>query len=277
MYANWLILASMFRNPSAFLSEMMTRNPVLTWVTLGHIVLSLVLIALLVLDHDTMILGINRWIKPLKFAISIAIFTGTMAWLLPDCVPPSSGRLYGWILSVMMIIEMGLITMQAARGVRSHNNIATGFDAAVFGLMGTAIVINTLAMAALMVQVIVTRPMTSIAEAPSYHEAIIWGIGIFLFASYVGFYMAGVAQQPIVGGPVGGPGLPFLNWSLQFGDLRIAHFVGLHALQLIPLLAAFLLSQGITSSTWPRVLGIAFSVLVLLAFLQAKAGRPLGG
>ena len=83
-----------------------------------------------------------------------------------------------------------------------------------------------------------------------------------------------------VGVADGGPGLPVINWSTRGGDLRIAHFFGLHALQVLPLVGHLLSLPGAARRTgrpvyWVWAAGVAYGGLALLLFLQAMSGRPL--
>jgi hypothetical protein len=74
-----------------------------------------------------------------------------------------------------------------------------------------------------------------------------------------------------VGAQDGGPGLPGVGWSTEHGDLRIPHFLGLHALQVIPFLAwAFRRGRRPVSV----VFVCAGSYLTITAILMAQA---LGG
>ena len=82
-----------------------------------------------------------------------------------------------------------------------------------------------------------------------------------------------------VGVADGGSGLPFLNWSTVGGDLRIAHFFGLHGLQLVPLFAYFLQRKWNTSQKKLLVAVTIFAALyagwIGFTFYQAKQGIPL--
>ena len=51
--------------------------------------LALVVVTLLSISDTRLILGINPWIKPMKFLISITIFLWTVGWFMPEDTPGS--------------------------------------------------------------------------------------------------------------------------------------------------------------------------------------------
>ena len=202
------------------------------------------LIVAMTLDQRT-ITGAPVWLKPGKFAISIAIYCFTLAWiftLLPGW--PRMRRLVGWTAAIVFIVEVAIIAVQAGRGTTSHFNTATIFDGVLFSIMGVAIVTQTITSVAVAVA-LWRQPLSNRVLGRALRLGMIITIA---GASIGGLMTRPTAQQmaavresgnmPIagahtVGAPDGGRGLPITGWSRDHGDIRVAHFFGLHALQVL--------------------------------------------
>lgn len=233
---------------SEFFGRMWETSKFLTTASLIHFFLIIVALVGLLVDPQT-VLNEPAWIKPLKFSMSIAVYCATIAWMLSYIKKPR------WLIKtiavgtgIFLTGESALIIMQAVRGVRSHFNFTTQFDAIVFGLMGTFIMLLWVLNLALVILLLFQR-----FERPLFKWSLMWGLVIAMVGGFMAYDMTEQltpAQQAIVdagessrfegghtiGSEDGGPGLPFLGWSTTHGDLRVAHFIGLHALQIIPLL-----------------------------------------
>ncbi len=258
------------------LGELRRRNRVLFAVALGNVGLALVFTALMQVD-GRLLLGRNVWTKPWKFATSIAVFTATMGWILPSLsLTDRVERTATSVIGSAMTIEIVLISVQAARGVASHFNDSTPVDVAIYAVMGVTITISSAVVAYVLWRVI--------RDPPALQPAYLWGlvIGMFLFvlASFEGWVMVSRGSHAI-GAANDGPGLPLLNWSTVGGDLRVAHFIGLHALQVLPL-------TGHVASEWDRVaergslaivavVGALYGAFVAGTFGLALLGTPLIG
>jgi hypothetical protein len=273
-------------------AEVWRRNPPLVALVLAMIVLAGIALLGLVVD-PRVITGAPAWMKPLKFAISIAIYGATLIWMLrfiPD--RPRLVAAISWGVFLGFGLEMVLIVMQVLRNTTSHFNVATPFDAAVFTAMGAAISGMWLLNAA--VAFLLAR--RRFAESP-----IIWGVRLGLIAGLLGMAVAFLMTQPtpdqdaliaatgsasIVGAHAvgvvdGGPGLPVVGWSTQGGDLRVAHFVGLHGLQILALLG---LALARFAPAWlpmrdrSRLVGVAAAFWIALTLLltwQALRGQSV--
>ncbi len=229
-------------------------------------------LAIIALFDSTEILGINRWIKPMKFFISITIFVWTTAVylnFLKDHV--KTARFISWGMILVFFIEMFIIILQAARGTISHFNIATPLDNMLFSIMGLSIVFNTFLVAYLLYLYFKAE-----IDLP---KSIIWGmrLGLILFlaSSFEGGYMSAQLAHS-VGVTDGGPGLPLINWSTKGGDLRAAHFIGMHAFQAVPLFAFLLEKNRVKYSVnLTFVFSLLYFAVFSLVFIQALLGKPL--
>jgi len=259
----------------SLLRELRQRDATLYWVGWLHLVLLLAL-ALIAPFDQRIVTGINPWIKPMKFSFSNAAFLWTVGWFQGYLLGPHrTKRLVSFGISLAMLAEIVLITMQAARGTTSHYNVATAFDAVVFAWMGLMIALNTMLVALFLLLYFFARR----APLPA---AFLWGIWLglllFLAGSLEGLVMIARGSHT-VGAPDGGQGLPWVNWSTQAGDLRATHLLGLHSLQVIPLVG-WLVSRLRNISLPAQVVSVVafaalYASLAVHLFLQALRGQPL--
>jgi hypothetical protein len=193
--------------------------------------------------------GAPAWMKPAKFGISTAIFAASIAWLFQYM--PAFAKTNRWIgraLAVILVVEVAIIDFQAARGVTSHFNVGTVENAVLYSVMGSSI--GVLLLLSIWIVVVLFRQ-------PFKDPVWGWALRLAMLISVLGSASGGLMTMPtseqrasmmrherptIVGGhtvgaPDGGPGIVGVGWSREHGDLRIGHFFGLHALQVIPLLA----------------------------------------
>jgi hypothetical protein len=224
--------------------------------------------------------GINIWIKPLKFELSMALNLLTLFVLLRTLpVVDRDTRFIRWsavAVAAASTFEIVYIALQAARGVGSHYNVGTRLEALGYQLMGVGAV--TMVLGAFLIGIAIRRSSPQHGREGLHLGA--WS-GLVL-GSVLTFVTAGVLSAGIDGPGhwVGGvksdvAGLPLTGWSTTGGDLRVPHFFATHLAQALPLLG---LAADRLRLPAPRrwiAMGAAVGGLVVaLTFAQAIAGRP---
>jgi hypothetical protein len=255
------------------LADARRGHPGLYGLTVAMAALALVT-AVLALADQRELLGAPLWFKPLKFSLSIALYGAALAWMLSR-LPGGTMRRAGWIITAGAVLEMVIIVGQAARGVRSHFNTDSGFDAALYSIMGVTITVVWLATLSIALRFLRERSDDRVTSS-----AVRLGLLVGLAGMAIGFLIS-ANDGHAVGVPDGGPGLFLVGWSTTGGDLRIGHFVGMHALQVLPLLAAGLAPVGrgrLDETARVRIVRIAaagYAGAVALVTWQALRGQPL--
>ena len=256
------------------------RSPVLL-VTAGLSLVGLLVAVIGLAVDDTRITGAPAWLKPAKFGISITVYSLTLAWLLSLVRGHQRVvRSVAITTALALVGEIVLIDLQVVRGTTSHFNGDTPFDARLFSTMGGLIAL--VFAAALVVAVLLTRQR----DLPRPLAAAVRGgvLVALLGMAEAGLMFANTSDDDegahTVGAPDGGPGLPLTGWSTEHGDLRVAHFAGLHALQALPLLAWGLarLRPDLPvrrQVALVRLAAAGYAVAVVLLAWQAERGEPL--
>jgi hypothetical protein len=249
-----------------FLAVLKGRNEPLYGLGLVCLAASLACIVL-ILTTQTTVLGTNAWYKPLKFFLSTTIFVWSMGWYTGYLGPTAAVVWYSWGMVVLFGFEDGYVAWQAARGELSHFNLSMPANAVLYALMGVGAVAISLWTAFVGLSFFGH-------DFPDLPPAYLWGIRlgliVFVIFSMQGLVMGGRLTHT-VGGPDGGAGLPGTNWSRTHGDLRIAHFLGMHALQVLPLLGFY----AVQHVRGMLLLGLVYTLLTTAVFVQALRGNPL--
>ena len=274
---------------AALLGRMWQASPPLTAVGLLMLVVA-VPSAVGVFVDPRVITGAPAWLKPFKFAVSTAIYSLTFAWIFGYLADwPRVRRVVGWTTAIVFVLEVAIIDAQAWRGTTSHFNASTTLDQVLLIVMGSAILIQTFVSVAVAValwrQRFTDRPLG---------WALRFGMVLTIAGALTGPLMTRpTAEQladvragkgmPIigahsVGGRDGGPGVPVTGWSREHGDVRVPHFIGLHAIQALALVAVGLRRWRRSEGARVRAVlasAASYALLFLLLLWWALRGRSV--
>jgi hypothetical protein len=255
-------------------------------------------LGLLLDPRTTMFLGTPTWAKTFKFSISVALYASGLLWAIRF----AQGRMRqitnvaASFIGLNLIFELVLITIQGTRAHPMHFDESSPFDVLLWRTMTVGIMSMLLGYI-----VLVITTWRGIRAQP----VLAWGVRLGLLVTLIGlvqgFMMTGPTDAQLkalesgktiqmmgahtVGSssltPDAGPGLPLLGWSTTHGDLRIGHFIGLHALQILPLFAFFLIGRREPwllqahriALLW--IAALAYTAMVWLVTWQALRGQPL--
>jgi hypothetical protein len=253
------------------IQQIRDKNALLFWLGGVHFALFALLLAFFPFN-DTLVLGINSVIKPMKFALSIGVFSWTMALILQFLNDVRKVKIYSWASVICLGFEQFAITLQALRGTQSHFNKTDAFGIVLYALMGVFILTITL-WTGFMTYIFIKQKAYNMPLAVSLGIKI--GLIYCVIFSLFGGYVSGLTGHT-VGAADGGSGLLFLNWSRFFGDLRVAHFFGIHSLQILPLFAILVEKKVKTSVSIEAVwlFSLVYLAFVVFTMLQGLKGIP---
>jgi len=258
---------------SAVLAEPIHRG-MLRWAMFycGLFVLALALSAL----DDRQLIGVSVWLKPAKFALSTAAYLATLAWCLQftdeGCARTAQGRAILLLATLPAALENGYIFAMAARGEPSHFNTSSPATALAYSLMAFGAVLMVVACAWL--ALVIAEQRRAVLSDPLILSVVLGLLLTFFLGGGFGVYLGSQTSHWVGAASSDAGGLPLVSWSRTAGDLRVAHFFGMHAMQALPLV-------GFVVRGWryglPIVVmsSVAWSVISFATFLQALSGMPL--
>ncbi|MDZ7878572.1 MAG: hypothetical protein U5L45_12910 [Saprospiraceae bacterium] len=248
-----------------FIQQLKSRNETLFYYGLLCFASSIIFL-ILTKYTNIQVYNVNAWYKPFKFAFSTFLFAWAMAWYC-SYLPNFNINLFNWSVIVLLGFEIVYIAFQASKGQLSHFNLSTPIYSVLYSMMAIAATLVTL-YTAYVGYLFFTK---SFPNLPDYYVwAIRLSLVIFVIFSFEGFAM-GSRLNHSVGALNDNSNWFIVGWSKTVGDLRVSHFIGMHSLQVLPLLSYYVLKN--TKLTIG--LSIIYGLLALATLIQALQGRPL--
>jgi len=251
-------------------------EPRFALAALGFLLLVPAFLVALALD-PTVLGGENVWLKPVKFAVSLALYTATLAimarWLPPALTASPVFRIYVLAVVAACAFEIVWIAAGAAAGSGSHFNETTPLWAALFTLAGVLAVFLTTATA---VYAVAFARAGAGGPSPPVRLALMLGLGLtFVLTVAIAGTIGSVGRHAGSAAAADGAVIAVLGWSRSVADLRPAHFLATHAMQVVPLAA--LVAVRLRAPR-PRIVvaivAAGYAALTLTVFAEALAGRP---
>jgi hypothetical protein len=246
------------------------------WRTTALFVGLTLVFGILAVADDRTFNGVSTWAKPLKFALSLAVYFATLAWFAPlmpnGYFEARKGRWLTNLPIVCAVLEIAYIALQAGRGEASHYNDTSMFYSLLYSLMGIG---------ALSLVVVCAWMATAIAKRSGTRDAYTFAVVVGLWMTLVlgggfGWYMGAQPGHWVGGAPTDAGGWWLMKWARDGGDLRVAHFFGMHAMQVLPvvgwLAGRVMLRRGAIALV--VAVGCLYAAFSTFTFLQALAGRP---
>jgi hypothetical protein len=268
--------------PCHVFSRLRQTAPPLFWGGLSMLLASFVTLLLPLVDTREL-QGVSVWLKPWKFQLSSGVYFLTlglfMVWLPPAALRTRSVRYVVWAALLSGLFEVVYISWQGARGEASHFNVSTPLYGAMYSLMGVGAVV--LSSTAGVLGIVISRS-AGYGLPPVLKLSIVLGLwGTFVLGTGFGGYLGGQQAGHWVGGALSDAGgLPFVKWSRSGGDLRVAHFFGIHAMHFIPAFAWVLALLHTAQKQAVRAVwgfSVLFAAWCVWTLVQAVRGQPFWG
>jgi hypothetical protein len=228
-------------NASLHLRAATVQNLSLLLLVVFSLICLVVSLLGLAIDHR-LINGELAWVKPCKFSLSLAVYGATLIWFSKyltrhkqffkvTCCSALAGT----------VVELLAIIMQVVRGTSSHFNNSTGFDHWVFAVITLAILPVAFSVIALFVMLWREENLP-----PVVGISLKWGVFLTIVGLVPGVLMLlpeGLRDTVFsyshldghaVGSITAARGIPVIGWNAIAGDFRVAHFMGIHGLQVLP-------------------------------------------